>query len=200
MGTEPSSSTASWKARTLKRAPSARSALLRPLQNRVLTQIIGERLRRPGDIAVDLGLDFMLRQRRVLPQIIERLLAAPALRMNAGVDDQPRRPPDLIVEHAEPVVRRLVHAHLLTQPLAIKRPAFAVGREVGVLAELRLVLVLERQRYLEGVARCGLVQGERGQVVQRPARQVVGIEQVEARAAAARRVEGRQIVGHRLDG
>src|SRR6202042_3086209 len=72
--------------------------------------------------------------------------------------------------------------------------------EIGVLAKLRLILVLERERNLERMAGRRLVQRESGEVVQRTARQVVRVEQIKARAAAACRVERRQIIGHGLDG
>ena len=66
-------------------------------------------------------------------------------------------------------------------------------------AELRLVRMLHRDRNLEGMSGRGLMQRERCQVVQRPARQIIGVEQIHARAAAARRVERRQVLRHRTD-
>ena len=50
------------------------------------------------------------------------------------------------------------------------------------------------------MTRRGLVQRQCGQIVERPTRQVVGVEQIDTGAAAAGRVEGCQVVGHRLDG
>jgi predicted lysophospholipase L1 biosynthesis ABC-type transport system permease subunit len=58
--------------------------------------------------------------------------------------------------------------------------------------------VLERERHLEGVSRRGFVQGERSQVVQRPAGQVVGVDQVDPGSAAPAGVERRQVVGDGL--
>ena len=142
----------------------------------------------------------MLRKRRIFAQIIEGVVAGPALCMDARIDHEPRRPPDLIVEHPEAIVGRFVHAHFLAQPFAIKRPALAVSGQIGVLAKRRLMLVLERERNLKGVSRRGFVQRECGQIVQRAARKIIGIQQKESRAAAACRIERRQIVGNRLDG
>src|SRR5579862_9069562 len=98
--------------------------------DRHLAQVIGERLARPGDVAVDLGLDLVIGKRRVLARIGDRLLARPTLGVDAGVDDEPRRAPDLPAEIAEAVVGRVVHPHLVAQIFAIERPAFAEGRDV----------------------------------------------------------------------
>ena len=120
--------------------------------------------------------------------------------MDAGIDHQPRGAPDLVAEHAEALVSALVHPHLETELLAVERPALAVGRDIGELAEHRLILVLHGDRHLKGVPGRRLVQRERGEVVQRAAREVIGVEKVDARSPAARRVERREVLGHRLDG
>ena len=91
----------------------------------------------------------MLRQRRVVMQISDRLLPRPTLRMHSRINDQPGRPPDLIPQHPEPVVGGLIHAHLDPQPLAVQRPSFPKRGDIGVLPELRLVLVLHRDGHLE---------------------------------------------------
>ena len=61
-----------------------------------LAELVGQRLSRPADVAVDLGLDLMLRQRGVAREIVDRLLARPAVAMDAGVDHQPRGAPHLV--------------------------------------------------------------------------------------------------------
>src|SRR3974377_1702412 len=89
-------------------------------ENGTLAEIVGQRLRRPGDVAIDFGADLTLGERRVLPQVIERLIARPALRVHAGIDDQARGAPDLVAEHAEAVVSSVVHPHLHAETLAIE--------------------------------------------------------------------------------
>ena len=96
-----------------------------------------------------------------------RLLAGPALRVDAGVDHQPRRAPHLIGEHAEPLVGGAVEAHLVSQPLAVECPAFAIGGNVGVAAERRQRGVLGGERDLEGVAGRAFVQRQRGELGER---------------------------------
>src|SRR6266536_3764322 len=105
--------------------------------------------------------------------------------MNAGVDNKSRGAPDLITEHAETLIWRLVHPHFLAQLLAIKRPTFAVRGNVVEPPKVRLVLVLERDRNLECVSGRGLVQGQRGQIVERAMRQIVCVQEINARTATA---------------
>src|SRR4029077_14939176 len=124
----------------------------------------------------------------------------PNFRMNAGVYYQSRSAPDLITEHAEAVVWRLVHPHFLTKLFTIKRPTFPVSGNVVESPELRLVLVLERDRNLEGVSGRGLVQGQRGQIVEWAMRQIVCVQEINARAATARSIKGRQIGRDGFDG
>src|ERR1700733_14027553 len=120
------------------------------LKDGALAEVVRERLPGPGDVAVDLGADLALWQRGVLAEIVERLLARPPLGVDAGVDYQARRAPDLVAEHAEAVVGRVVHAHLAAELLAVERPALPVGGDVSELAEGGLILVLHRDRDLEG--------------------------------------------------
>lgn len=53
-----------------------------------LAQLLRKRLTRPGDIAVDLRRDLMLRQRDILCKIVERLLPWPAVMMQTGTNDE----------------------------------------------------------------------------------------------------------------
>src|SRR5207244_9720579 len=101
------------------------------LEQGPLAEVVGKRLARPGDISVHLGGDLVLGERGVLLEVIHRLLARPALCMDAGVDHQPRGAPDLVAEHAEALVSALLHPHLETELLAVERPALAVGRDIG---------------------------------------------------------------------
>ncbi len=59
--------------------------------------------------------------------------------------------------------------------------------------------MLQRDRHLEGVARRGLVQGQGRQRIERPRGQVVGVDQIDPRPAAARGVVGRDVGRHRDD-
>src|SRR5262245_2344301 len=110
--------------------------------------------------------------------------------MNAGVHHESRRAPDLITEHPKTLVWRFVHPHFLTQLLAIKRPTFAVRGNVIESPKFRLVLVLERDRNLERVSGRGLVQGQRGQIVEWALRQGVCVQQINARTATACSIKG----------
>ena len=184
-GTEPSSSTASWKARMLNFPPERFLRLLPGTHDRELAHIIREGLPGPGDVTVHFGFDLMLGQRGVIVHVLERLFARPTFRMNAGVHHQSRRAPDLITQHPKALVWRLVHAHFLAQLFTIKRPTFTVSRNVVESPKVRLVLVLERDRNLECVPRRGLVQRQRGQIVERAMRQIVGVQEINARTAAA---------------
>src|SRR5262249_60506251 len=121
---------------------------------------------------------MMLVQRGVIVHILECLFARPTMRMETGVDNETRSAPDLITEHAEALVWRVVHAHFLAQLFTIKRPAFTVRGNVVESPKLRLVLVLERDRNLECVSGRRLVQGQRGQIVERAMRQIVCVEEI----------------------
>src|SRR5262245_50313135 len=105
--------------------------------------------------------------------------------MNAGVDNESRSAPDLIAEHAEALVRRLVHPHFLAQLFTIKRPTFTVRGNVIEPPKVRLVFVLKRDWNLECVSGRGLMQGQRGQIVERAMRQIVCVEEINARTATA---------------
>src|SRR5215469_3745223 len=105
--------------------------------------------------------------------------------MNAGVDHEPSSTPDLITEHPKTLVWRFVHSHFLAQLFAIKRPTFAVRGDVIESAKVRLVLVLERDRNLKCVSGRGLVQRQRGQIVQRAMRQIVCVQEINTGTATA---------------
>src|SRR5215510_9329297 len=100
--------------------------------------------------------------------------------MNSGVDHESRRAPDLITEHAEALVWRFVHPHFLAQFFTVKRPTFTVRGDVIESPKVRLVLVLERDRNLERMSGRRLVQGQRGQIVERAMRQIVCVQEINA--------------------
>ncbi len=142
----------------------------------------------------------MVRQCRIVAEVLLRLFAAPAHGVDAGIDDQTRGAPGLIAEHAEAVVGRFVHAHVLAQCLAIERPALAISGEIGVSAKGGQVLVFHRQRHLHRMARRGFMKRQRDLRVERAARQVVGVDEVDPRTAATAGIERCDVVRHRLDG
>ncbi len=76
------------------------------------TEVVAQRLSGPRDVAVDLGRHLVQRQRGVGGEIVDRPLAAPAERVNAGIDDQARGAPGLVAEPAEVAVRIGVEAGL----------------------------------------------------------------------------------------
>src|SRR5271156_168853 len=135
-------------------------------ENRHLAKVVRERLPGPCDIAIDLGLDLMVGKRRVLAEISDRLVARPSLRVNAGIDDQAGSAPDLVSQHAEAIIRRVVHSHLYAEFLAIQSPALAEGGDIGMLAKIRLIPVLRGDGQLKSMARCGLMQCQGREVVQ----------------------------------
>src|SRR5215467_5403499 len=120
--------------------------------------------------------------------------------MNARVDHESRCAPDLITEHAEALVWRVVHPHFLAQLFTIKRPTFAVRGNVIESPEVRLVLVLERDRNLERVSGRGLVQGQRRQIVERTMRMIVWVQKTTAGTARARSIIWLRIGRKRFDG
>src|SRR5258705_5915132 len=120
--------------------------------------------------------------------------------MNAGVHNQSRRAPDLITEHTEAFVWRLVHPHFLAQLFTIKRPTFAVRGNVIESPKVRLVLVLERDRNLECVSGRGLVQGQCGQVVEWAMREIVCVQEINARSATAGSIKRCEIGRDWFDG
>src|SRR5690625_2303312 len=114
-----------------------------------LAQLVAQGLGGPGDVAVDLGGDLVLGQGGVVAQEGQRLVAAPAQVMDAGVDHQAGGAPHFVGQAAEVLIRRLVDAHLLAQLLHVQAPAFAVGGDVAVAAEVGLLVLLAGQRGLE---------------------------------------------------
>jgi hypothetical protein len=85
----PEPSTTSWNAAMSKRAPSADSARSPQRHDLALSHLVGDGLARNRDVSVDLGLDLEQRRRGVLDQVVDALLAAPALGVEPRVDDEP---------------------------------------------------------------------------------------------------------------
>ena len=77
------------------------------------------------------------------------------LQVHADVDDDPRGPEALAVEHAELVARVVEVAELVHQPLGVQRPALAVAGDPAhqPLPAVEHVLAVGRLGDLEVVAR-----------------------------------------------
>src|SRR3546814_7931654 len=84
--------------------------------------------------------------------VLDHLLAGPVLAVQAGVGDQSYRAPQFVLQVAEVVVRRFVHAQRLAQRLGVQAPAFDEGGLAAEAAELRQPGQLLLQRQLEMVA------------------------------------------------
>src|SRR6185312_6682678 len=90
------------------------------LEDRSFTQVEGQRLRGPCDVAIHLGFDLMLGQRGVLTHIGESAITRPTLGVDASVDDEAHRTPDLVAQHPEAVVWSLVHPHFRAEVLTVE--------------------------------------------------------------------------------
>src|SRR5216683_753218 len=102
-----------------------------------LADLVGQGLGRPDDVAVHLDHDVVLGLARVLREVVDGLLPAPAQRVHARVHDQPDGPPDLVGELAELRVGIVVEAHLGPEALRVEPPALDVGGVEAVPAEIR---------------------------------------------------------------
>ena len=206
-GSEPWPSTASWKARRSKSAPSRAAIWSAQPLDLALTELVGQRLTRPADVAI--GLDRGIgRGESGAEERVDRALARPAQAMEPAVDDEAGGPPGLPVEHPEPLGLAAVQPHLVGQPLRVEAPALDVGAADHPRpepAEDVEVLVLHLERDLEVMPGDGLVIGRRGELGVRPRGQVVRVGVVDpgARAVGRRRdVVGERAVAllERLDG
>ena len=100
-----------------------------------LTHLVGQRLPGPGDVAVGFGLCKRLVD-IVGAHIGDHLIAAPALVVHAGIDNQANGAEELGVEAAVVGDGVGVEADFLAQLFGIKRPAFGVGRVASAETEL----------------------------------------------------------------
>ena len=192
-GRAPSERIASWKPADVERGAHPALGLLADPEQLQLAGLVGERLAGQRDVAVDLVGDGARRERGVGEHVVDRLLAGPAHRVDAGVDDEPRRPPGVERQHPEPVEVAGVEAHLVGQPLGVQAPALEVGRRPEVAAEVRQPAELLAERDLEVVAGHRLVVRERLGLVARPVLRVGRVDDVLAGPRAV--LGGRAVVG-----
>src|SRR5215470_3873883 len=90
-----------------------------------LTKLVGESLAGPADVPIDLGFHLMLREGSVSGEIIDRLLARPAITVDPGVDHQPRGAPHFIAELTESLIGCPIDAEFIAEPFAIEAPSLA---------------------------------------------------------------------------
>ena len=133
-------------------SPSCLLGPLAQLEDLELAELVGQRLARPGDVAVGLGLDRRLVLRRMLVEEVDHLLARPVLVVHAGVEHQPIGAQQFIGQMAVVAQRVLIETDFLAEPLGIQRPAFDVGGVAGLLAERRQVRQRLRDRDLHVMA------------------------------------------------
>ena len=80
------------------------------------------------DVTLDLGGDFAFGHAGFLEHVSDGLLPRPALRRDAGIDDQSDGAEDLRLQSAKVAERvAFIPAGFLRQPLGVERPAFGVG-------------------------------------------------------------------------
>ena len=207
-GTEPSAARRRGTRGRRSASPSAFSARRAQLLDLQLAELVGERLARPGDVAVDLGLDLVERQRGVRGHVVDRLLARPAHRRGCRC----RRPGGRRATSRRSGGRSCCRGRCRSPPPGPatrsrgpsprRRPRCrsSGGSSAGPPSSLR-------QRDLQVVPGHRLVQRQRLEVVERPALQRVGVDPVDARLraamrradVAAARVLGRDVGRHRLD-
>src|SRR5271170_571383 len=85
----------------------------------------------------------------MIVEVIDHLLPRPVLRVNAGIDDQPYRSPDIRLQTAIVAVRVFVKTDVLAEALAVQSPTLGIRGVVGVLPELWYTGQLLRDRDLQ---------------------------------------------------
>ena len=152
-----------------------------------MADLVTGRLPRLGAVAFDLPLAARLSKAGLFHHIGGRLLAAPALGVNAGVDHQPRRAEEEGLEIARAVERRRIAAQLIRQLFGIKRPAFGIGAHEGDLAQHRDIARGLRGRNLQMMARHAFMIGERAQPIFRPVAHIFQVDEIDGRARPVER-------------
>src|SRR6267143_2432715 len=118
-----------------------------------LADLVGERLARPYDVAIDFHGDVMLRLPGIGLEVVDGVLARPPHRMDAGVEDEADGTPHLVGELPEFAVRIFVETELVAETLAVESPTLNERRVATVPPELRHSLLLLSQRDLEVMPR-----------------------------------------------
>src|SRR3546814_9468335 len=77
---------------------------------------------------------------RIVEHVLDDLFARPVLAVQPGVGDQADRAPQFVLQVAEIVVRRFVHAQRLAKRLGVQAPAFDEGRSEEHTSELQSLM------------------------------------------------------------
>src|SRR5438093_6160594 len=160
-----------------------------------LADLVGERLSRPGDVAVHLVHDVVLREGGVREHELDRLVPGPALRVHARVDHEPARAPCVVGQHPDPVEVRGIQAHLVRQALRVEAPSLRDRRHPAVLSERWEALGLLRDGDLQMMSGDRLVVREDLCLVPRPRLRRMRVDVVPPRPRAVR--GGRPVIGDR---
>jgi hypothetical protein len=171
-----------------------------------VADLVAARLADHRAVALDLALAARLGEAGLFHHVGGRLLAAPAIVVNAGVDHQAHRAEQERLEIAgalDPVIA----AQFIAQLLGIERPALAIGGNEVVAQDPRQFAAALGIAALEVMAGNALVIGERGQRIFRPVVHRLEIDPVDRRARPIERgavviAVGRAILdvgGHRAD-
>src|SRR5438477_12881524 len=175
----------------VERGAQRRLGLPSQRQDLELADLVAKRLAGPRHVALDLALVVGRRS----AQVVDGLLARPALGMKTDVDDQPRGAEQLGPQHPEPVRAIGVDAQIRAQALRVERPALAERRVPAETAERRQARILALQRHLEVMTGHGLLQVEvTGHGRAAAAAKIGAVEIEDARARAVRR---RRLVARR---
>src|SRR5210317_1971820 len=151
-----------------------------------LADFVSQRLARPGNVTVDFIDDVMFGFCRIAAEKVDRLVAAPTAKMNAGVDDQADRAPHVIGKLAESRIGILIQAQFGAETLAVQGPAFDKRGETRIAAKIRQVAEFLRECYLQMMAGHRLVHGQDFDFVFRSNLGPVQVYVIEARATAVR--------------
>ena len=106
--------------------------------------LVSKRLRRNGDIAVNLGCRIGFTLGRIGHHIIDRFLPAPPFRVNASIDHQPDRAEHLVIQRAVMRNRVFVETHLIAKRLGIQRPTLDIGGVPAKPHKGRQLVILAR--------------------------------------------------------
>ena len=136
---------------------------------------IRQALGRPHGIPIDADLSPQKGHVRVLPDVVDRLLARPTERVDTGVHHEERRRQCDIGQHPEPRRIRRIQPHLVRQLLGVLGPPLAHAGRPEEARDLRdRVAALHRDRSLQVMTGNRFVERERLEVRTRFVPWVIG--------------------------
>src|SRR5258706_473548 len=152
------------------------------LEELALAEHVSEGLRRIGEVAIDFARREILVQAALACHVRDGLVARPVVRMDAGIDDEPRGAKELGLQVPVVLEGILVEAEIEAELLRVERPALGVRHVPASHPAPRVELLhLRRSRDLHVVARYGFVHEER---LGPPRRLVLVAERVDREVAA----------------